>query len=168
MRQSDASLLVPAFWERLKPVIDELRGQSFKPVLHETLRSKERAAQLVKEGKSKAKGGLSMHCYGLAADLICGEHQWDCRRNHCRFFETLGECAKDAGLTWGGEWVSIVDLPHVQAIPLGLQALARAADPEHMDTFVRTYFAGLSKLPKPSMPTKAELRKAHAESWDDE
>ena len=45
-----------------------------------------------------------MHCFGVAADVICGVHQWDCHRNFCRFFETLGDCAEDNGLTWGGNW----------------------------------------------------------------
>lgn len=142
-RQSDIGLLVEPFREKIAALLVALKGQGYHPVLHETLRSAERAEQLVQQGKSKAKGGRSMHCYGLAADIICGDHQWDCRRHQCAFFDALGAQAEDLGLTWGGRWTALVDLPHVQAIPIKLQALARATAPEHMGTLVSTYFAGL-------------------------
>lgn len=143
VRQSDSALLVPAFWERLKPALVEVKGQGFNPVLHETLRSRERALKLVADGKSKAKGGLSMHCFGVAADVICGDHQWSCKANHCKFFETYGEIIESVGLTWGGRWPTMVDLPHCQAIPLNLQALVRTAKPEDINEMVKTFFESL-------------------------
>lgn len=144
---NDLGLLVPAFRERLEAALKSLQGQGFHPHVHETLRSKERAARLVAEGKSKARGGMSMHCYGCACDVICSDHNWDCARNHCKFFETLGMCAEDVNLTWGGRWPGIVDLPHVQAVPAipRLQDKIRTMAPEHVDTFLRTHFAGLAK-----------------------
>lgn len=141
-RLSDAGLLVPAFWERLGPVLKSLRGQGYAPVLFETMRSQERALELVAKGRSKARGGLSMHCFGVAADVICGDHRWDCRRHHCAFFDTYGVAVEDAGLCWGGRWPSLIDLPHCQAVPVRLQDKVRKCAPEHLDTLIRAVFAG--------------------------
>jgi hypothetical protein len=140
--QRDLKLLVPAFRERVEIVLNELREQGYDPVVHETLRTKERAEQLVKEGKSLAKG-LSMHCLGLAVDCICRKHRWGCHQAGCDFFERYGVIAENHGLCWGGRWTSLVDLPHAQCIPVRLQALARSTQPEHLDTFARVYLANL-------------------------
>jgi hypothetical protein len=140
--QRDPALLVPAFRERVEVVLNELREHGYDPVIHETLRSRERAEQLVKEGKSNAKG-LSMHCLGLAVDCICRKHRWGCHQAGCDFFERYGVIAERHSLTWGGRWTSLVDLPHVQAVPVRLQGLARATNVDHLNTFALTYFAGL-------------------------
>lgn len=142
-RLSDPGLLQPAFWERLAPVLKALRGQGFKPYLFETMRSTDRALELVAKGKSKAKGGLSMHCFGLAADVICYEHQWDCARNHCAFFTTYGTAVEDAGLVWGGRWPTIVDLPHCQAVQIKHQNAVRKMKPEMINDFAASVMAGL-------------------------
>lgn len=144
-RSSETGKLVLAFWERFKPVLDDLRKEGFAPVVHETLRSKERAQALVKAGKSLAKGGLSMHCYGIAIDCVCALHKWSCHDHGCQFFERYGVLAEKRGLTWGGRWTTLRDLPHVQAVPVRLQALVRATDQQHMDTLVRAVFAGLAR-----------------------
>lgn len=149
-RLSDTDLLVPAFRERLAGVLKALVGQGFRPVVHETMRSHERALEMVAKGRSKARGGLSMHCYGVAADVICGEHQWQCRKHHCRFFEALRDQAEDMGLTSGGNWdrderageAGENDLPHVQLPPLRLQDKVRACAPEHLDTLCRAILTG--------------------------
>lgn len=141
-RLSDLDLLVPAFKERLLLVLHELRGQGYSPVVHETMRSMERAQKLVAEGKSKAKGGLSMHCFGLAADVICGAHGWKCKANDCPFFAELGLAAERRGLTWGGRWRTLVDEPHVQAVPVRLQNDVRAMPAEQLDGYVRRLLSG--------------------------
>lgn len=148
--RSDIDLLVPAFAERVRAVLLELRGQGFSPVLHETLRSKERAQKLVADGKSKARGGLSMHCYGCACDIICGAHGWKCRKAHCPFFEELGAAYERHGLVWGGNWDrddragedGENDLPHGQAIPLRLQNAVRNMDEADIPTFIHRHLNG--------------------------
>lgn len=148
--ESRVDLLVPAFREKLQSTLINLVGQGFSPRVHETYRSLERAKALVAAGRSKARGGMSMHCYGVAADVICGAHQWECRRHFCRFFETLGDCAEDNGLTWGGNWDRDVkpgekgedDRPHVQLPPLRLQNLVRATPAGQMDRLCREILAG--------------------------
>ena len=133
MRLSDTALLVPAFWERLESALRALKGQGYHPLVWETLRSRARAEQLAAKGTGVAD---SMHLYGVAADVICGVHQWDCRRHHCGFFEAFGAAAEDAGLTWGGRWRR-VDLPHVQAVPVRLQTALRRLPEGERDAFVR-------------------------------
>lgn len=148
--ESRVDLLVPAFREKLQSTLIALVGQGFSPRVHETLRSRERAAALVLAGKSKARGGLSMHCYGVAADVICGAHQWDCKRHFCRFFETLGDCAEDNGLTWGGNWDRDTkpgekgedDRPHVQLPELKHQGAIRHCQAGGLDRLCREILAG--------------------------
>ena len=139
--ESRVDLLVPAFREKLQSTLIHLVGQGFSPRVHETLRSRERAQALVLAGKSRARGGLSMHCFGVAADVICRDHQWDCRRHFCRFFQTLGDCAEDNGLTWGGRW-TFLDLPHVQLPALKDQALIRRCQAGGLDRLCREILAG--------------------------
>jgi hypothetical protein len=152
-RYSDVALLLPAYRERLDGALKSLRGQGFKPVVHETKRSRERAQEMVDKGLSKARGGLSMHCYLLASDVICGDHGWQCARHGCKFFETYGACVEDAGLVWGGNWDEDEragekgehDLPHNQAIPIRLQNKVRAMAPELLNDFLLAYYAGLTR-----------------------
>ena len=66
-----------------------------------------------KKGKrvTNARGGQSMHNYGLALDfapVVGGEISWD--EKH---YASFGKYADAAGLEWGGRW-KFVDLPHVQ------------------------------------------------------
>jgi hypothetical protein len=81
-----------------------------------------------------------MHLYGIAADVTCGDHQWDCRRHQCAFYEALGIQAEDMGLTWGGRWKR-VDLPHIQCVPVRFQDRVRKCPPDHLDTLCRAVLA---------------------------
>ena len=151
--ESLVDLLVPAFREKLQSTLIHLVGQGFSPRVHETLRSRERAQALVLAGKSRARPGLSMHCFGVAADVICRDHQWDCRRHFCRFFQTLGDCAEDNGLTWGGNWdrdrkpgeKGEDDLPHVQLPELRHQDLIRRCPAGGLDRLCRELLQGLHR-----------------------
>jgi LAS superfamily LD-carboxypeptidase LdcB len=60
---------------------------------------------------TNAKGGQSMHNYGLAVDfafVVGGKVSWD-----EKFYKNIGRWADAVGLEWGGRW-KFVDLPHVQ------------------------------------------------------
>ncbi len=50
-RWDDPAMLSPAFRARVDMVMRRLTALDLDPVLHETFRSKERAAMLVKDGK---------------------------------------------------------------------------------------------------------------------
>lgn len=61
---------------------------------------------------TNAKGGQSIHNYGLAFDaapVIDGVVSWDEKQ-----YANFGKWAKAAGLEWGGNWKKFVDLPHLQ------------------------------------------------------
>jgi len=72
---------------------------------------------------TKAKGGQSLHNYGLAFDIVLienGSATWDTVRD----FDGDGESDwmevinifKDNGYEWGGDWTSITDKPHLQKV----------------------------------------------------
>lgn len=149
MRVSSPSALVPPFRAAVTTLAERLRAAKFQPRLFETYRSPKRAQELVAAGKSRAKGGKSMHCYGMAADIICAEHLWYCEKHGCKFFETLGREAAKLGMTWGGDWDDDGitreqrehDLPHVQCIPITAQAAVRRATPEQLADLAEQYLA---------------------------
>lgn len=139
LRLNDLGLLVPAFRERVELALADLRAAGYAPRVHETARSPERAKMLVAKGKSMAKGGLSMHCYSIACDVICAKHTYYCRDNSCDFFERYGVAAENRGLIWGGRWTSINDRPHVQGVPIRLQDQIRAMPADEIAEFVRKH-----------------------------
>ena len=60
---------------------------------------------------------LSNHQGGLAVDccfLVNGAPSWDARLP----WKAYGACAEALGLKWGGDWTSLVDLPHLE-LPKG-------------------------------------------------
>lgn len=75
---------------------------------------------LFKKGRSapgpkvtNAKGGESIHNYGLAFDfvlMIDGKVSWEVDQN----WKKVAQAFKDQGFTWGGEWKSIKDYPHLE------------------------------------------------------
>lgn len=140
MRISSPVSLVPPFRGAVATLMDRLGAAKFKPRLFETYRSPKRAQELVEAGVSRAKGGLSMHCFGMAADIICADHLWSCEKRACGFYEALGREAKALGMTWGGDWDGDGvtreqrehDLPHVQAVPIAAQAAVRRAKPTEL------------------------------------
>lgn len=133
-RADDVGLLLPAFRERVELLLQRMEGLSYHPIPRDTLRTPEQAA------KNAAKGtGIkdSMHCYGVAADIICDDHGWMCESRGCRFFQDLGTQAEALGLTWGGRWPRR-DMPHVQGVKLADQNALRRLKPEERDAFVRS------------------------------
>ena len=65
------------------------------------------------KGVSRAAWGQSAHNYGAAFDLapvIDGTLTWPPASDH--IWQTIGQAGKDAGLEWGGEFTTIVDMPH--------------------------------------------------------
>lgn len=62
---------------------------------------------------TRARGGQSNHNYGLAVDLcpfINGKPDWKFRDG----FVAIGKAAELVGLSWGGNWVKFLDMPHVE------------------------------------------------------
>lgn len=56
----------------------------------------------------------SNHQSGLAADIAPvkdGKVWWSCPHEHWSF---LGHLARANGLTWGGDWEKLRDMPHIE------------------------------------------------------
>ncbi len=56
---------------------------------------------------------IGPHAFGLAYDIVpvvSGKAEWD----NNRLWQIAGEEGKKLGLTWGGDWKSIVDKPHFE------------------------------------------------------
>jgi peptidoglycan LD-endopeptidase CwlK len=65
---------------------------------------------------TNAKGGYSNHNFGIAFDIAVFEAgKYLPRSNKYRAVGVLGT---DLGLEWGGNWKTIVDLPHFQLRPV--------------------------------------------------
>lgn len=85
---------------------------------------------LYAQGRSKpgpivtnAKGGTSLHNYGLAIDFALllpdgNNLSWDMKRdgnnNKTADWQEVVQEAKQLGLEWGGDWASFKDYPHFQ------------------------------------------------------
>lgn len=74
-------------------------------------RSLAKQVELHKKGKSKIM--LSLHNFGLAADVGLYRHKKYVRRGD--IYQRLGLKAKDIGLFWGGDFVGFPDPGHIQA-----------------------------------------------------
>lgn len=129
----DPSLLDPTFARALQELFKRLRAEGLRPRFQEGYRSLKRAEFL--DGKGTGIS-LSMHCYGLAADIIeddgtpyVADALW----------EAIGRHSAGLGLEWGGRWRSRGDCPHVQAVPAvtAIQNRVRRATPEEIAQIAR-------------------------------
>jgi peptidoglycan L-alanyl-D-glutamate endopeptidase CwlK len=90
------------------------------PVVTQTYRSFAESDALYQQGRTKpgpkvtnAKAGQSYHNYGLAIDLaleINGKIVWNVDAN----WMTMINAFKKHGFSWGGDWKSFKDYPHVE------------------------------------------------------
>jgi hypothetical protein len=68
------------------------------------------------ERVTRADGGQSPHNFGLARDIVPLIHPgviwWNAPAS---YWKNMGRIAEDQGLTWGGNFKSIYDAPHVEA-----------------------------------------------------
>ena len=90
------------------------------PFITETMRSFKRSDELYAQGRTtpgsivtNAKGGSSLHNYGLAIDfvlLINEKMSWKVDKNWMKVVEVF----KKHGWKWGGDFQSITDYPHFE------------------------------------------------------
>lgn len=116
--------LAPKFREWVEALIIDLEAKGFDPMIAESLRTHERQQYLYGFGRAyndgrgvvthSQAGHSSWHFYGLAVDVISRSKQWDAPPE---FWSALGSSAKTNGLTWGGDWQTFADKPHVQFGP---------------------------------------------------
>lgn len=142
-RSDDIKLLLPTMQTKVQELLDAMVVDKFTPVLWDSARTDEEAERNAANGKGIKN---SVHIYGGAADIICGEHGWSCAANKCKFFTKLGQHAERLGFVWGGRFKR-VDQPHVQGMKVGepqnkLRALGYK--PESVaarDAIVQAHFA---------------------------
>lgn len=136
--------LVPIEWfrevpqvTRLHPVVaakkDELvalsKNAGIDIVITDDFRSTEEQNALYRKGRSdegaivtQVKGGQSYHNYGLAIDFALGapggkvlwDLEYDGNRNGKSDWMEVVAIAKRLGFSWGGDWASFRDYPHLQ------------------------------------------------------
>ena len=113
--QAHKLTLVEPGWP-LTELLDELRGQGWRPHLVYTWRALGTQGQLFAAGASGVPFGF--HCAvrdgkpaALAADIIDQRHGWGAEqpdaertRQAAAFFQALGSATRRRGWTWGGDW----------------------------------------------------------------
>lgn len=107
----------------VQPLIKQLVGKKFgdwEAYITCTLRTPAEQDTLYAQGRTKpgnivtnARGGQSMHNYGVAADFAFKNAKWQVSWNPTLFTQ-LGAFARTIGLEWGGDWKSFPDKPHFQ------------------------------------------------------
>lgn len=123
------NLLYPPFQNRVASLLEVLQTrQPFK--ITSGFRSEYEQSKLYAQGRTQpgpkvtnAKWGSSFHNFGLACDLVAlvdGKPSWASEH-----YAWLGPACKEVGLRWGGDFKSIVDLPHVE-FPLDTLGLTLA------------------------------------------
>lgn len=107
-------------------------GGKYKVIITQGYRSTKEQDDLYAQGRTKpgkivtnAKGGQSMHNYGLAIDFALAtldgkKVSWDTKADFDRdgkadWMEVVDE-AKKLGFEWGGDWESFLDMPHFQML----------------------------------------------------
>lgn len=97
-------------------------------MITEGYRSVERQNLLFRQGGiTLALGGQSWHNYGLAIDVTAkdpqtGQTLWELPlkirdKVALAFYRRLAEAGKELGLIWGGDFISIIDMPHFEWHP---------------------------------------------------
>lgn len=113
-------LLKPKVRGLAERLINECKNLGYQITITQTLRTIEEQDALYAQGRTKpgnivtkAKGGYSLHNFGIAFDIcpiINGKAAWD----DTALFKKIGEVGVSLGLEWGGTWANFPDLPHFQ------------------------------------------------------
>ncbi|WP_217591708.1 M15 family metallopeptidase [Cohnella sp. GbtcB17] len=121
--------LHPVVAEKMKTLKAEAEALGIRIAITDGFRSETEQDALYRKGRSapgnivtNAKGGQSYHNYGLAIDFAIraknGDVLWDMeydgnRNGKADWMEVVG-IAKRLGFSWGGDWESFPDYPHLQ------------------------------------------------------
>lgn len=112
--------LQPLVERKSQLVIADMAKLGYTVHVFEGYRTLFRQNELYAQGRSKpgsiitnAKGGESLHNYGVAVDIVFGpkgKPSW----NPNEPWSKLGEVGKKYGFEWGGDWKGFADLPHLE------------------------------------------------------
>ena len=126
-------LLHPSVRDEVRILIDKINTSvltgSAKVRISQGLRTFAEQDALYAQGRTKpgakvtnAKGGQSIHNYGLAVDIVLiidgKTASWDTKKDFDKdkqadWMEVVSEFKK-AGWDWGGDWKSFKDMPHFE------------------------------------------------------
>lgn len=153
----DISLLYPELQTIVEKFLADCKAAGLPVIITETWRSKEEQDALYAKGRT-APGNIvtnvkypdSMHNWGVAFDFarnVRGKEYDDSDG----FFAKVGNIGKKYGLTWGGDWKSFVDKPHLEMTKFNIKDLkAKYGTP---DNFKSTWKkANVSEAPKAETP----------------
>lgn len=116
---ADLAILAPRFREAVDISIAECETFGLRATVYETYRSNALAEAYYAKGRT-APGSIvtnapdnlhSWHGYGLAADIIHRTLRWDAPAS---WWREMAAVFKRNGCSWGGDWRTFKDLPHVQ------------------------------------------------------
>lgn len=126
----DVTQLHPILQQKANQLIELCERNGIRIKIGECVRSVAEQDALYAQGRTKpgsivtnAKGSSysSMHQWGVAFDFFLdmdvdgdGSKSDDAFNNKTGLFNKVGALGKSIGLEWGGDWKSIVDLPHFQ------------------------------------------------------
>ncbi len=111
--------LVPELQVKCKQFIENCKAQGIDVLITQTYRDNEYQDSLYALGRTKpgkivtnAKGGQSKHNIRRAFDFVPlkdGKPDWNSDK-----WAKCGEIGKALGLTWGGSFTKIKDMPHFE------------------------------------------------------
>lgn len=114
------STLQPLVRRKAELVVKEMASLGHTVHVFEGFRSKARQDELYAQGRTtagnvvtNAKGGESLHNYGVAVDIVFGpkgKPSWNPKEP----WKLLGSVGKKYGFEWGGDWSKFTDLPHLE------------------------------------------------------
>jgi peptidoglycan L-alanyl-D-glutamate endopeptidase CwlK len=128
-RSTSITSLNPIVAQKADTLVAQTGKIGIKILITDDFRSSEEQNVLYKQGRSEpgqvvtnVKGGASFHNYGLAVDFALvkpdGDVIWDMKydgngNGKADWMEVV-TTAKKLGFTWGGDWTSFKDYPHLQ------------------------------------------------------
>lgn len=117
--QIDVNLLYPPYRRQLLACLDDLVDDGYDFRLTSGFRGEHEQNALFAQGRTapgpkvtNAKYGDSYHNFGIAGDLTAftgSKADW-----RDASYDIIGKYAKNHGLTWGGDFKSLKDRPHLE------------------------------------------------------
>lgn len=110
----------PIVEKKARLILAEMTQRGYHTTIFQGYRPIEEQNRLYAQGRTtpgaivtNAKGGQSLHNYGVAVDIVFvenGRPSWAAHHP----WQLLGEIGKSYGFEWGGDWKSFQDRPHFQ------------------------------------------------------
>ncbi len=117
---ADLNLLKPKVKKLAEQLVIDCKAVGITIIVTQTLRTIAEQDALFAQGRTKpgsivtkAKGGFSLHNYGVAFDfvpVVNGKADY----SNIATFARVGEIGQRLGLEWGGMWKTFPDRPHFQ------------------------------------------------------